>query len=237
MQREQKELEKKYKSEIRVERGDVTPSSMSEDISVKDFTQKKLEFAKPITPKRTEIKEFLKYEPPKLKDDVWHSRSDLIGQHSALKDIISKLKQEATRSNDERMDALQELDKLKEELHQKTLINAQKNQFNIASSFKPYYYSNPVIQTQQNFAYSSHHINSESQFIPYQKSPEISNTMPKNPYKSQSFVNEYSHIESEDVKTQLENLDNLLKFGLKSPLNDDKNYSFEIKSESIFEQI
>ncbi|CAG9325315.1 unnamed protein product [Blepharisma stoltei] len=219
--REQKELEKKFRHEIKYERGEVaTPSDKTERTSQVVFQDaKKPETTQPVVTQPNPPKEINNEPRPRQRElDVWQSRGELVGQHSALKDIIEKLKSEASRSNVERMDALNELDKLKEELRQRSLVTAQKNQFSIAQAFRPYYYSQPILETKPNFAPSnSYHISSNSEFIPFQNSSapvSVKRNMSGYQLSKPSVKNDYSYIKSAEVKNQLENLDLLINYTL-----------------------
>ncbi|CAG9333500.1 unnamed protein product [Blepharisma stoltei] len=239
--RELKELEHKYKKEIKFEKGEDTNSEFSEPFSQEPLPPKEREIEKPKMEFQTKEYQEVKPQRQTIYDvkprelEVWQSRSELVGQHNALREIITKIRQEASNSNNERIDAINELERLKNELRQKRIEDEYKSKKSMALSYQSNYY-HPTIEPRSPFSLAAaRNITSRSQFVPFQKIKQSKTPPPVRPLKV--FTNDYAEIESPEAKTQLANLDYLLKYKLSDPIYESVvEENFETINQKIVEE-
>ena len=122
--------------------------------------------------------------------DSWQAKVDYQAQQSSLENIISRLKEEARNAEFQRLEAMKELDKLKQNVESRSFV---------LRSPEPMYYRPPITPPKRNFS-------TDSKFIPL---TNAGHSIINQSYKPKVSSN-YSKIEDSDTKSQIARLDQLL---------------------------
>lgn len=199
IKRELDELNRKYQKEIRYETG---------------FNEEKYEIPSRPPPKIEERETpppswpVVKHQVAKPKED-YKIKHDLVFQEAGIRDVIIKIRSEASHAAAERQEILAELERMKSELR----LNRQYDPYSSSKAYKP------VV----------------NRYIPFTSAGKsiITNTWKQNDelhsqtkYFTKNNYREYNEIDSSQVKNQLNKLDELLMPAInENILDEDEKYN------------